>query len=563
MHLTNYSINKRSSTFVKNEDTQFGSERDLDGLDEVSERGSSRTESAASVGGSNMSNKWSLEELRQSLTEADLDFDKMMRDVEDVIIKTVISAEPQMATNLHRSTNYSSCAELGAPVHQNLFEIYGFDILVDASLRPWLLEVNVCPSFSSSSPLDKRIKSQLMADAFTLVGFWPFNRPGGKINPLYPGSWKPTTPERSSRASLLLELDKLARKASSGLPLSTLTEADWASLMDWHDEEQRAGGYRRIYPTRENAEHYGRYLLTERSSNLLFRLWLEAGGAKVFDPSAKEFSYKPEGIPSQPAALRKVYRHRDSIDLDDLCKMVEDHNERVNHEKRSSFVLADVMKNCKVVARLNNDEEMLSKLTPLERMRAEAAERKYQRSIGANLKGASRLNFVAAAHRREGVSTVAEEVKGVSENISTALHFIMAFLGSFAFGYYFIKIFREYMDPTYRYLFGGFCCVLTLFVEALLFIVRDQKADLIAKNARMKARERARAEAAEMRCYKEKLEEETRKAENEPDELEDVPAVTAIEDSKAVEEVQDDEGSTLRKRPVAVTDKSSAVEAED
>ncbi|KAF4701627.1 hypothetical protein FOZ63_030067 [Perkinsus olseni] len=299
MHLTNYSINKRSSTFVKNEDTQFGSERDLDELDEVSERGSSRTESAPSVGGSNMSNKWSLEELRQSLTEADLDFDKMMRDVEDIIIKTVISAEPQMATNLHRSTNYSSCAELGAPVHQNLFEIYGFDILVDANLRPWLLEVNVCPSFSSSSPLDKRIKSQLMADTFTLVGFWPFNRPGGKINPLYPGSWKPTRPERSSRASLLLELDKLARKASSGLPLSTLTEADWASIMDWHDEEQRAGGYRRIYPTRDNAEHYGRYLLTERSSNLLFRLWLEAGGAKVFDPSAKEFSFKPKGIPSQ------------------------------------------------------------------------------------------------------------------------------------------------------------------------------------------------------------------------------------------------------------------------
>ncbi|KAF4715693.1 hypothetical protein FOZ63_011464, partial [Perkinsus olseni] len=114
-----------------------------------------------------------------------------------------------------------------------------------------------------------------------------------------------------------------------------------------------------------------------------------------------------------------------------------------------------------------------------------------------------------------------------------------------------------------RYLFGGFCCVLTLFVEALLFIVRDQKADLIAKNARMKARERARAEAAEMRRYKEKLEEETRKAESEPDELEDVPAVTAIEDSKAVEEVEDDEGSTLRKRPVVVTDKSSAVEAED
>ncbi|EER09185.1 hypothetical protein Pmar_PMAR026652 [Perkinsus marinus ATCC 50983] len=79
---------------------------------------------------------------------------------------------------------------------------------------------------------------------------------------------------------------------------------------------------------------------------------------------------------SQPAALRKVYRNRDTIDLDDLCKMVDDHNRRVHHDKRSSFVLADVMKNCKVVARLNNDEEELSKLSPVERMRAEAAERK-------------------------------------------------------------------------------------------------------------------------------------------------------------------------------------------
>ncbi|KAF4700574.1 hypothetical protein FOZ62_010489, partial [Perkinsus olseni] len=82
-------------------------------------------------------------------------------------------------------------------------------------------------------------------------------------------------------------------------------------------------------------------------------------------------------------------------------------------------------------------------------------------------------------------------------------------------------------------------------------------------NARMKARESARAEAAEMRRYKEKLDEETRKAENEPDELEDVPTVTAIEDSETVEDGEDDEGSTLRKRPAAVTDKSSAVEAED
>ncbi|CAE7488394.1 TTLL5, partial [Symbiodinium necroappetens] len=53
------------------------------------------------------------------------------------------------------------------------FEIYGFDVLVDRSLKPWLLEVNICPSLSSGSPLDKRIKTKLVADVLTLVGVHP------------------------------------------------------------------------------------------------------------------------------------------------------------------------------------------------------------------------------------------------------------------------------------------------------------------------------------------------------------------------------------------------------
>ena len=49
------------------------------------------------------------------------------------------------------------------------FEVYGFDVLIDANLRPWLLEVNVSPSLSSSSPLDKQIKTTLLSD--NLIGF--------------------------------------------------------------------------------------------------------------------------------------------------------------------------------------------------------------------------------------------------------------------------------------------------------------------------------------------------------------------------------------------------------
>lgn len=59
---------------------------------------------------------------------------------------------------------------------QACFEVYGFDIIIDAKLKPWLLEVNVCPSLSSSSPLDKQIKTLLLCDTLHLVGFSPFDR---------------------------------------------------------------------------------------------------------------------------------------------------------------------------------------------------------------------------------------------------------------------------------------------------------------------------------------------------------------------------------------------------
>lgn len=56
------------------------------------------------------------------------------------------------------------------------FEIYGFDILLDSKLRPHLLEINISPSLSSSSPLDKKIKTTLICDTMNLIGIMPYDR---------------------------------------------------------------------------------------------------------------------------------------------------------------------------------------------------------------------------------------------------------------------------------------------------------------------------------------------------------------------------------------------------
>jgi tubulin polyglutamylase TTLL5 len=39
----------------------------------------------------------------------------------------------------------------------NCFELYGFDVLVDSDLKPWLMEVNLSPSMQAESPLDWQV----------------------------------------------------------------------------------------------------------------------------------------------------------------------------------------------------------------------------------------------------------------------------------------------------------------------------------------------------------------------------------------------------------------------
>ena len=50
------------------------------------------------------------------------------------------------------------------------YELFGFDVLLDAKLKPWLIEVNISPSLHSSSPLDLDVKSPL-ATGRQIAGF--------------------------------------------------------------------------------------------------------------------------------------------------------------------------------------------------------------------------------------------------------------------------------------------------------------------------------------------------------------------------------------------------------
>ncbi|KAF7992710.1 hypothetical protein HCN44_005054 [Aphidius gifuensis] len=58
----------------------------------------------------------------------------------------------------------------GIPKSSNCFEFFGFDVLVDANLKPWLLEVNVSPALGNNCEVDIEVKKPLLHDLFDLLG---------------------------------------------------------------------------------------------------------------------------------------------------------------------------------------------------------------------------------------------------------------------------------------------------------------------------------------------------------------------------------------------------------
>ena len=52
---------------------------------------------------------------------------------------------------------------------KHCFEIYGYDILLDKDLKPWLLEINASPSMTANTPHDFELKCGLIDDVFTII----------------------------------------------------------------------------------------------------------------------------------------------------------------------------------------------------------------------------------------------------------------------------------------------------------------------------------------------------------------------------------------------------------
>lgn len=60
------------------------------------------------------------------------------------------------------------------PLHGH-YELFGFDILFDASLKAHLMEINSGCSMSTSYVMDRSVKLPMLRDLYRLVGAIPYD----------------------------------------------------------------------------------------------------------------------------------------------------------------------------------------------------------------------------------------------------------------------------------------------------------------------------------------------------------------------------------------------------
>ncbi|XP_053680131.1 tubulin polyglutamylase TTLL5 [Anopheles nili] len=243
MHLCNYSINKYHTDYIK----------------------------SSNAGEEDVGHKWTLSALLRHLRSQGCNTEQLMLAIEDLITKAIFSCTQPVV----------SACRMFVPHIGNCFELYGFDILIDDMLKPWLLEVNLSPSLGCDTPLDTKVKASMLTDLLTMVGIPAisplqkacYDSKGQKIRNL-------TTPYRRVNSADFVHTG--GRKDGSGgsgggnqqqqgkgdggggsklqTTLSALTAEELKILRFARSQYERRGGFVRIFPTSDSMTRYGSLL---------------------------------------------------------------------------------------------------------------------------------------------------------------------------------------------------------------------------------------------------------------------------------------------------------------
>lgn len=158
------------------------------------------------------------------------------------------------------------------------FEVLGFDIMLDQNLKPWLIEVNHTPSFTTDTPLDKNIKQNVIADALRLMNI----STGPRI--AYKNKRKAELQQRAFSA----KKQKMTPEEKAILAQNAQEERD-----EW--EFKHLGGYERVYPVEDSVEFDEDYEGFLRAAR---RNWEGLSGPIERSRSAKRSAPVPVKVPT-------------------------------------------------------------------------------------------------------------------------------------------------------------------------------------------------------------------------------------------------------------------------
>ncbi|KAM4024826.1 tubulin monoglutamylase TTLL4 isoform 2-T2 [Anomaloglossus baeobatrachus] len=198
MHLTNYSVNKKNVDYKANAD-----------------------ESAC------QGHKWALKALWSYLNQKGFSSEKIWEKIKEMVIKTIIASEPYVNSFMKTYVQHQySCHEL-----------FGFDIMLDENLKPWVLEVNISPSVLGKD---------------------------------HGGSAEIVNEEKMKRAHYLSL--KVPDKDFYATVLDQLTPEDVRVLVETEDELSRCGHFERVFPSAISSR-YLRFFEQQRYFNILTNQW--------------------------------------------------------------------------------------------------------------------------------------------------------------------------------------------------------------------------------------------------------------------------------------------------
>jgi tubulin polyglutamylase TTLL9 len=77
--------------------------------------------------------------------------DQLFWDIQMIMLRSLLAVQPIMIAD------------------KKCFELYGYDVIIDANLKPWLLEVNASPSLTANTKEDYVMKTEMLHGMLDIV----------------------------------------------------------------------------------------------------------------------------------------------------------------------------------------------------------------------------------------------------------------------------------------------------------------------------------------------------------------------------------------------------------